>query len=133
MDPITSLLSESDPAIAVVGATDNPHKYGSVIYRDLKAKGYRVYPVNTTRDTVDGDTAYRDLRELPEVPDIVNIVVPPRRTMRVLDLAEELGIKNIWVQPGAEDAAVMERLESGPFDYLANACIMVRTRAKTAS
>jgi hypothetical protein len=133
MDPITTLLSESDPVIAVVGATDNLHKYGSVIYRDLKAKGYRVYPVNPTRDTVDGDTVYRDLRELPETPDIVNIVVPPQRTMRVLDLAEELGIKNIWVQPGAEDAAVMERLESGPFEYLANACIMVRSRAKTAS
>ena len=92
MDPITTLLSESDPVIAVVGATDNLHKYGSVIYRDPKAKGYRVYPVNPTRDTVDGDTVYRDLRELPETPDIVNIVVPPRRTMRVLDLAEELGV-----------------------------------------
>ncbi len=39
MDPITTLLSEGDPAIAVVGATDNPTKYGSIIYRDLKAKG----------------------------------------------------------------------------------------------
>lgn len=133
MDPITTLLNESDPVIAVVGATDNPNKYGSVIYRDLKAKGYHVYPVNPNRDTVDGDIAYRDLRELPETPDIVNIVVPPQRTMRVLELAEELGIKNIWVQPGAEDVAVMERLENGPFQYLANACIMVRARAKTAS
>lgn len=133
MDPITALLYETDPVIAVVGATDNLNKYGAVIYRDLKAKGYRVYAVNRTRDTVDGDTAYADLGALPETPDIVNIVVPPQRTLRVLDKAEELGIKNIWVQPGAEDQAVMERLESGPFQYLANACIMVRARAKTAS
>ena len=104
-----------------------------MIYRDLKAKGYRVYPVNPTRDTVDGDTAYRGLGDLPETPDIVNIVVPPQRTLRVLDRAEELGIKNIWVQPGAEDEAVMARLDEGPFQYLANACIMVRARAKTAS
>ena len=41
MDPITALL-EDDPVIAVVGANDNPAKYGSVIYRDLKAKGYTV-------------------------------------------------------------------------------------------
>jgi len=133
MDPITTLLNEADPVIAVVGATDNLNKYGAVIYRDLKAKGYRVLPVNPTRDTVDGDTAYADLAALPEEPDIVNIVVPPQRTLRVLDKAEELGIENIWVQPGAEDQAVMERLESGPFQYLANACIMVRARAKTAS
>ncbi len=133
MDPITALLYESDPVIAVVGATDNLNKYGAIIYRDLKAKGYRVLPVNPTRDTVDGDLAYPDLGSLPETPDIVNIVVPPQRTLRVLDKAEELGIENIWVQPGAEDQAVMDRLQSGPFQYLANACIMVRARAKTAS
>ena len=107
MDPITALLNDGDPSVAVVGATDNPNKYGSVIYRDLKAKGYRVYPVNPNRDTVDGDLAY--------------------------DRAAELGIENIWVQPGAEDNAVMERLRTGGFNYLANACIMVRARAKAAS
>jgi len=133
MDPITALLYETDPVIAVVGATDNLNKYGAVIYRDLKAKGFTVYPVNPTRDTVDGDTAYPDLGALPETPDIVNIVVPPQRTLRVLDKAEEMGIENIWVQPGAEDQTVIDRLEDGPFQYLANACIMVRARAKTAS
>ncbi len=133
MDPITALLYESDPVIAVVGATDNLNKYGAIIYRDLKAKGYRVLPVNPRRDTVDGDLAYPDLGSLPETPDIVNIVVPPQRTLGVLDKAEELGIENIWIQPGAEDQAVMDRLQSGPFQYLANACIMVRARAKTAS
>ena len=133
MDPITALLNDGDPSVAVVGATDNPNKYGSVIYRDLKAKGYRVYPVNPNRATVDGDLAYDDLGELPETPDIVNIVVPPARTLEVLDRAAELGIENIWVQPGAEDNAVMERLRTGGFNYLANACIMVRARAKAAS
>ena len=133
MDPITALLYESDPVIAVVGATDNLNKYGAIIYRDLKAKGDRVYPVNPKRDTVDGDTAYPDLGSLPETPDIVNLVVPPQRTLQVLDKAEQLGIENIWVQPGAEDKAVMDRLQSGSFQYLANACIMVRARAKTAS
>ena len=132
MDPVTQLLYDSDPVIAVVGATDNPSKYGSVIYRDLKAKGYRVFPVNPQRETVDGDPAYPKLADLPEKPDIVNIVVPPVRTLRILDQAEELGIDTIWVQPGAEDAAVMERLETGGFSYLANACIMVRAGVNAA-
>ena len=133
MDPITELLNEGDPVIAVVGATDNQAKYGSVIYRDLKAKGYRVCPVNPSRETVDGDPAYPDLGALPVKPDIVNIVVPPPRTLEVLDRAAELGIDNIWVQPGAEDHKVMNRLADGGFHYLANACIMVRARTKAAS
>ncbi len=130
MDPITTLLSEGDPAIAVVGATDNTTKYGSIIYRDLKAKGYRVYPVNPGRDEVDGDTAYPDIGDLPVTPDIVNIVVPPHQTLRVLKRAAELGIENVWVQPGAEDEAVLDYLEAGSFAYLARACIMVQASVK---
>ena len=129
---LTDLLTTGDPLIAVVGATDDPRKYGSVIYRDLKSKGYRVVPVNATRATVDGEPAYPDLGDLPASPDIVNIVVPPDQTLRVLRRCTELGLDNVWVQPGAEDEAVMDYLAGNGFDYLANACIMVRSRAQLA-
>ncbi len=78
MTDIATLLNEPETTVAVVGATDNPTKYGSVIYRDLKRKGYSVYPVNPNRTEVDGDEAYPTLDKLPESPTIVNIVVPPR-------------------------------------------------------
>lgn len=132
METISTLLDEGDPVIAIVGATDNPAKYGNRIYRDLKGKGYRVYPVNPTRDTIDGDPAYADLADLPETPDIVNYVVPPPRTLRLLKRAKELGLMRVWVQPGAESADVMAYLNDNGFDYLANACIMVRSRVQPA-
>ena len=132
METISTLLNEGNPVIAIVGATDNPAKYGNRIYRDLKGKGYRVYPVNPTRDTIDGDPAYADLADLPETPDIVNYVVPPPRTLRLLKRAKELGLTRVWVQPGAENADVMAYLNDNGFDYLANACIMVRSRVQPA-
>ena len=132
METIATLLNEGDPVIAIVGASDNPAKYGNRIYRDLKGKGYRVYPVNPTRDTIDGDPAYADLADLPETPDIVNYVVPPPRTLRLLKRAKELGLMRVWVQPGAENADVMAYLNDHGFDYLANACIMVRSRIQPA-
>ena len=132
METISTLLNEGNPVIANVGATDNPAKYGNRIYRDLKGKGYRVYPVNPTRDTIDGDPAYADLADLPETPDIVNYVVPPPRTLRLLKRAKELGLMRVWVQPGAENADVMAYLNDNGFDYLANACIMVRSRVQPA-
>jgi len=124
----------TDPAttVAVVGATDDPAKYGGRIYRDLKAKGFVVYAVNPGRDIVDGDPCYPDLASLPAPPTIVDIVVPPPVTLRVLDECEELGLNTVWVQPGAENGEVMARLESGGFDYLAGGpCIMVETRQLT--
>lgn len=131
MDTISTLLNEGDPVVAVVGATDNPRKYGNVIYRDLKEKGFRVYPVNATRDTVDGDHVFASLADLPEPPDIVNFVVPPTRTLRVLKQAKELGFTTVWVQPGAESDDVLNYLDDQNFDYLVNACIMVRARVRS--
>ncbi len=132
MTDIATLLHDDATTIAVVGATDNSAKYGSVIYRDLKHKGFTVWPVNRHRNTVDGDTAYRSLRDLPETPTIVNIVVPPDQTLRVLQEARELGLRHVWVQPGAENPAVMDYLETADFIYLANACIMTRSRHRSA-
>ena len=51
MKDILQLLEEPNTTVAVVGATDSPSKYGSVIYRDLKLKGFAVYPVNPNRLT----------------------------------------------------------------------------------
>jgi len=132
MDTISTLLNEGDPVIAIVGATENPEKYGNRIYRDLKGKGFRVYPVNPTKDTIDGDTVYADLGDLPETPDIVNFVVPPPRTLRILQRAKELGLMNAWIQPGAEDEDVLDYLADNDFDYLANVCIMVQSRRHSA-
>jgi predicted CoA-binding protein len=130
MKDIATLLAEPETTVAVVGATDNPGKYGNVIYRDLKRKGFTVYPVNKNRDTVDGDKAYRSLEDLPQKPTIVNIVVPPREALQTLKKCKELGVDNVWLQPGAESSEVMILLEAEKFNYLANACIMVQSRSK---
>ncbi len=131
MTDIATLLNEPETTVAVVGATDNAMKYGSVIYRDLKRKGYPVYPVNPNRTEVDGDKAYPTLDKLPESPTIVNIVVPPSVTIRVLKKSLELGLKNVWLQPGAESPESLAFLQEHGFNYLANACIMVESRLAT--
>jgi hypothetical protein len=128
---IASLLGEPDTTVAVVGATDNHSKYGYVIYRDLKRKGYRVFAVNPRRPTVDSDTAFKDLKSLPERPTIVNIVVPPPVAASVLEESLKLGLMNVWLQPGAESPENLAFLQEKGFNYLANACIMVESRIQT--
>jgi predicted CoA-binding protein len=129
-DPVSTRLGLPDPLIAVVGATDSPGKYGGTIYRDLKAKGYRVVAVNPLRATVDGDEAFKSVSDLPEAPDIINVVVPPRRTLRVLDQAALLDDVAVWVQPGAANAEVRERIAELGIPALVDACIMVEARPR---
>lgn len=132
MKDIATILSEPDATVAVVGATDNPAKYGYVIYRDLKRKGYVVFPVNPRRETVDGDRAFPSLRALPDKPTIVNIVVPPQTTLEILKVCKELDLDNVWLQPGAESPEALAYLQQHGFNYLANACIMVESRYSKA-
>jgi predicted CoA-binding protein len=133
MKDIAALLQDGSTTVAVVGATDDTHKYGSVIYRDLKRKGFEVYPVNPFRDTVDGDRSYQALIDLPVKPTIVNIVVPPEVTLGVLEQAKALGLMNVWIQPGAESPEALTYLQENDFNYLANACIMVRSRLRAGT
>lgn len=125
---IPSLLERPDTTIAVVGATDSPGKYGGIVYRDLKAKGYRVLPVNPGRPSVDGDPAFPSVTHLPERPTIVNIAVPPEATLEVLAACRAAELTTVWLQPGAESPEVEAYLAANGFDYLVNACIMTRSR-----
>ena len=50
---------------AVVGANNDPQRYGNIIYKSLRARGYEVYPVNPDCEKVEGDPCYRDLQSLP--------------------------------------------------------------------
>ena len=129
-DPISERLLRPDPLIAIVGATDAPGKYGGIIYRDMKAKGYRVVAVNPTRPTVDGDPTVARLSEIDEPIDIVNVVVPPPRTLRLLDEIAALDDVAVWIQPGAADNAVRERVAELGIPALIDACIMVQSRAR---
>jgi len=132
MTDLTPLLSEPGTSLAVVGATDHPTKYGGIIYRDLKAKGYPVFAVNPYRDSVDGDACWAKVSDIPEKPTIVVMVVPAKRGLGVVADSAEAGIENIWVQPGAFSMDLRDSLDSNGLNWLAEACVMVRARTAVA-
>jgi predicted CoA-binding protein len=127
---VAKRLERPDPLIAVVGATDSPGKYGGIIYRNLKAKGFRVVGVNPRATSVDGDAVFASLADLPVEPDIVDVVVPARIGLGLIDQVEAMEDGAIWFQPGAEDTAIRERLRTSPVPSLVDACIMVVARPR---
>ena len=128
MDDFAALLTDSATTIAVVGATDDPRKFGGRIYRDLKGKGYRVFAVNPGRETVDGDPCFPSLAALPEPPVLVDVVVPPQVALQVLEECAALGLRRVWLQPGSEDARVLAFGAARGLMVRADDCIMVRAR-----
>ena len=110
---------------AVVGASNNRAKYGNRIYLKLKESGYRVYPVNRREQTIEGDTAYKSLLELPEPPAVVNMVVPPAEAPAVVEQAAAAGAQAVWFQPGAENASASRWAKEHGLDVI-EACILVQ-------
>jgi hypothetical protein len=114
-----------DTRIAVVGASNNPEKYGNIIVRNLKEKGYRVLPVNPKEDEIEGLPVYHSLDEIDQPVDIVDFVTPPKVTRKSLEAMAALGLKNAWLQDGSYDDEVLEFVARAPFKTVYDACIMV--------
>jgi len=112
---------------AVVGANQNMEKYGNMIYKKLKARGYEVYAVNPLYDTVEGDQCYKDLTSLPKLPEVIDMVVTPKRAKPVIEEAAKLGVKYIWFQPGTYDDEVLELAKNLGLEAV-QACALVATR-----
>ncbi|RDV80720.1 CoA-binding protein [Ammonifex thiophilus] len=113
---------------AVVGASRDPQKYGHRIYFQLKELGYEVYAVNPNCHKIDGDPCYPSLSALPVLPEVVNIVVPPQVAEQVVEEAIRLGIKQIWLQPGAESPAVLEAAERAGLRVVYGQCVLLASR-----
>ena len=110
---------------AVVGANNKPEKFGYKIYKKLKDFGYIVYPVNPTCNIVDGDRCYPDLSSLPELPEVIDMVVAPKRGKAVIEEAAMLGISYIWLQPGTSNRDILELIESKKNIIAVQDCVLV--------
>ena len=125
--PVFEILQQKheDTIIAVVGASNDTSKYGSIITRKLLGHGYTVWPVNPRRDEIHGLTAYPSVTALPGKPAIVDVVTPPEVTLGVLRECARAGVANVWLQPGSFDQACLDYAASAPFATESDACIMV--------
>lgn len=112
---------------AVVGANNNRDKFGYKIYKFMLNAGYKVYPVNPGLEEVAGNKCYPSLRDLPVKPDVVDIVVPPKVGEQVMRDCAEIGIKNVWLQPGADSEQVVKTAEDLGLNVV-RACILVEAR-----
>lgn len=114
---------------AVVGASANRDKYGNKVLRVYQQNQLEVVPVNPAGGEIEGLAAYTDLPSIPGTIDGVSIITPPKVTEQVVAQALSLGIKNIWMQPGAESTEAIELAEAAGANVIAGGpCILVSLR-----
>lgn len=113
---------------ALVGASADRSKYGNRILLDLHVAGYTIYPVNPRVPEIEGLRAYPTLADLPELPQVVDIVVPPKVTEEIVRQCAELGLSRVWMQPGAESEEALAFCHDNDIQVVHHACAMVHKR-----
>ena len=92
----------ASPAFGVVGASTNRHKYGNKVLRCYVQNGRKAIPVNPNEPEIEGIPCVASISDLPPDVQSISMITPPAVTLKLVPVALEKGIKNIWMQPGAE-------------------------------
>ncbi|MBW8904278.1 MAG: acetate--CoA ligase family protein [Betaproteobacteria bacterium] len=82
-------------SVAVIGASDNPHKVGGRPLLYLARYGYRgaVYPINPSRETVQGLRAFARLEDTPRTPELAIVAVAGDEAVRAVEACAMRGVK----------------------------------------
>ncbi|BAE83267.1 CoA-binding protein [Desulfitobacterium hafniense] len=115
---------------AVVGASKDPTKFGTKVYHKLKQCGYTVYPINPKLSELDGEPCFPSLSALPVRPDVVSLIVPPQISEQIIDQCAQLGIKRVWMQPGAESDEALMKGRANQMQLIAHECVLVEARSR---
>lgn len=124
MNSVEQFLAST--SFAVAGASTRPDKFGNKIFRALLASGRSTSPLNPVEREIEGHPAYKSLGDLPAVPQALSIVTPPQVTRTVVTEAIALGVKHLWMQPGAQDAEASQAARAAGLTVIDDGtCILV--------
>lgn len=122
-DDIRDLLANAR-TIALVGASDRPDRPSYGVMKRLQDHGYRVIPVNPqiTGEHVHGEFVFRELGQLGDPIDIVDIFRRSEAAGDVVDEAIAVGAKAVWMQLGVVNDAAAARAEAAGLKVVMNRC-----------
>lgn len=119
------MAQTTQPTVAVIGAGPDRRKFGNKSVRAHLAAGFTVYPIHPTATVVEGLPAYRSVKDIPvKKLDRVTVYLPPAVGMTVLPEIAEMLPGEVWFNPGAESAELLQKAHQLGLNAIA-ACSIV--------
>jgi len=117
-------LLEQTRTIALVGASDRPDRPSYGVMAFLQRQGYRVIPVNPqiTGEHVHGEFVFRELSQIGEPIDLVDIFRRPLAAGEAVDEAIAVGAKAVWMQLGVINEEAAARAEAAGLKVVMDRC-----------
>jgi predicted CoA-binding protein len=122
-EDIAALLRETR-TIALVGASDNPGRASYGVMKFLQSQGYRVIPVNPsiTGEHVHGEFVWRELGQIGEPIDLVDIFRNSANAAAAVDDAIAVGAKAVWMQLGVINEPAAAKAEAAGLKVVMDRC-----------
>lgn len=111
--------------IAIVGMSRSGKKFGNMAGKELKKRGYEIYPIHPEVQEIDGFTCYPDLKSLSGKVDGVWISISPNKVPSILEEIAESGLRNIWLQQGAWSKEVQQSIDRLGLPVVSKKCILM--------
>lgn len=94
--------------IMVIGASNDPRKFGNKAVRAYLRQGHEVVPINPRERSIQGLPAHARVADPIGPFDRAAIYVPPEIGVSIMrDLAARADVREIWLNPGADAPEVV--------------------------
>jgi len=108
----------SPRSVAVVGASGNPGRVGHSLVESIVVSGFKgeIYPINPKEKEIAGLPVWKDLKDLPSVPDLVVVGLNQFATVDVVETCGQMGVAGVlsiaggFKEMGQEGADLEARL-----------------------
>lgn len=116
----------ASPVIGIVGVSNNRNKFGNKILRCYLENDRQVVPVHPAQKEIEGIECVTSVAELPDAVESLSVITSPRITEQVVEMAAAKGIRNVWMQPGAESPAAIRFCREQSINLIADGtCVLV--------
>jgi len=111
--------------LAIAGASRNLKKFGGVVFKELRERGFELYPINPNAEEIQGIKCYKSVDEIPA--DVVHLLILTSKedTGAVVQSAIKKGVKMIWIQQKSETPEAIKTIEKAGIPLIYNKCIMM--------
>lgn len=98
--------------VAVIGASADRRKFGNRAVRAFLAKGHTVVPINPHETNIEGLKTFKSVLDVPGAIDMATVYVQPDVGVGIMDDLARKGVSEVWLNPGADDDAVIARAKA---------------------
>lgn len=115
----------NNKSMAIAGVSRDPKKFGHLVYRTLREKGYDLYPINPNCDGSEDQNWFRKIEDLPDDVNTLLILTNKQETEVIVRDAIRKGIKNIWIQQHSETPEALKLISDFEINLISGMCIMM--------